>query len=48
MPKLLSDLKAGRRIVSHAFLMGDWVPEQKVDVEGEVIYRWTAPAKATS
>ncbi|WP_411287456.1 SAM-dependent methyltransferase [Phenylobacterium sp.] len=45
MPKLLSDLKPGTRIVSHAFLMGDWVPEQKVDVEGGMIYRWTVPAK---
>lgn len=45
MPKLLSDLKPGTRIVSHAFPMGDWEPEQTVNVPaGGVIYRWTVPA----
>lgn len=45
MPKLLSDLKPGTRIVSHAFLMGGWQPEQTVNTPaGGVIYRWTVPA----
>jgi 2-polyprenyl-3-methyl-5-hydroxy-6-metoxy-1,4-benzoquinol methylase len=42
-PKLLSDLKPGTRIVSHAFPMGNWEPEQTVQVAGSTIYRWTVP-----
>jgi precorrin-6B methylase 2 len=44
-PKLLADLKPGTRIVSHAFRMGDWKPEQQVEVGGTYIYRWTIPAR---
>lgn len=43
-PKLMQ-LKPGTRIVSHAFLMGDWEPEAKQDVGGNMIYFWTVPAK---
>jgi precorrin-6B methylase 2 len=42
-PKLLSELKPGTRIVSHAFDMGDWEPEQVERVEGRTIYYWTVP-----
>ena len=46
MPRLLSELKPGTRIVSHAFLMGDWEPEQTVQVNGGgPIYRWTVPQR---
>ena len=34
LPKLKAELKPGTRIVSHAFDMGDWVPEQTLDVDG--------------
>jgi len=44
-PKLLRDLKPGTRIVSHAFRMGDWQPERTEDVNGNMIYFWTVPAK---
>jgi SAM-dependent methyltransferase len=46
-PKLLSELKPGTRVVSHAFSMGDWEPEKKVTVEpgGQTLYLWTIPAK---
>jgi predicted O-methyltransferase YrrM len=44
-PKLLSELKPGTRIVSHAFRMGDWQPEKTETVEGKNIYLWTVPAK---
>ena len=44
-PKLLRDLKPGTRIVSHAFRMGDWEPEQSADVNGRKVYMWTVPAK---
>jgi SAM-dependent methyltransferase len=44
-PKLLSDLKPGTRIVSHAFDIGDWVPEQTIDVGGRRVYFWTVPRR---
>jgi len=42
-PKLLKELKPGTRIVSHAFDMGDWPPEQTIDVDGRTVYMWTVP-----
>ena len=45
MPKLMKDLKPGTRIVSHAFDMGDWKPEQELDVNGRKVYYWTIPKK---
>jgi 2-polyprenyl-3-methyl-5-hydroxy-6-metoxy-1,4-benzoquinol methylase len=44
-PQLLEQLKPGTRIVSHAFSMGDWKPDQTITVDGSVIYLWTVPAK---
>ena len=44
-PKLMAELKPGTRIVSHAFDMGDWAPEQTVDVEGRKVYFWTIPKR---
>lgn len=41
-PKLLQ-LKPGTRIVSHAFDMGDWKPEQVRQVNGRTVYYWTVP-----
>jgi hypothetical protein len=37
----LQALPAGTRIVSHAFRMGDWKPEQEAMESGSMIYRWT-------
>jgi ribosomal protein L11 methylase PrmA len=45
MPKLMKELKPGTRIVSHAFDMGDWKPEQTLNVEGRTVYYWTIPAR---
>ena len=42
-PKLLKDLKPGTRIVSHAFDMGDWKPEQQAQVGGTNVYLWRIP-----
>jgi cyclopropane fatty-acyl-phospholipid synthase-like methyltransferase len=42
-PKLLKELKPGSRIVSHAFDMGDWKPQQTLNVEGKTIYYWVVP-----
>lgn len=44
-PKLLAELKPGTRIVSHAFRMGDWEPEAEQEVDGNMIYLWTIPAR---
>lgn len=44
-PKLWSDLKAGTRVVSHAFDMGDWKPEKTDEVDGRPVYFWTIPEK---
>ena len=43
-PKIL-DLKPGTRIVSHAFDMGDWEPDDQIEVEGRTAYYWVVPAK---
>jgi hypothetical protein len=43
-PKLL-ELRPGTRIVSHAFNMGDWTPDQHERVEGRNAYMWTVPAR---
>ena len=46
-PKLLRELPAGARIVSHDFRMGDWKPERAVRVPWRNLYRtvyvWTVP-----
>lgn len=44
-PKLLNDLKPGTRVVSHAFDMGDWKPEQEDYVEGSNVYMWRVPPR---
>jgi ribosomal protein L11 methylase PrmA len=45
MPKLMKELKPGTRIVSHAFDMGDWKPEQTLNVDGRTVYYWTIPKR---
>jgi Methyltransferase domain len=41
-PRLLQ-LAPGTRIVSHAFDMGDWKPDQVLEVDGSTIYYWVVP-----
>lgn len=43
-PRLLEQLKPGTRIVSHAFDMGDWKPDDWVKLGGIHIYKWIVPA----
>ncbi len=45
-PKLLKDLKVGSRIVSHQFDMGDWQPDQKIQLDWRTVYLWTVTEKA--
>ena len=47
LPKLLNELKPGTRVVSHAFDMGSWKPEQTLNVDGRSVYFWTIPAPGT-
>jgi precorrin-6B methylase 2 len=47
LPKLLKELKPGTRIVSHAFDMGTWKPQQALEVDGRKVYFWTIPAPGT-
>lgn len=42
-PKLLRELRPGTRIVSHAFDMGEWKPQQVQQVDGKTIYLWVVP-----
>ena len=48
-PKLLSELKPGTRVVSHAFDMGDWKPDKSVSVDSyRTIYFWVIPEKKSA
>jgi len=45
-PKLLKDLKVGSRIVSHQFNMGDWEPDEQIQIEWRTVYLWTVTEQA--
>jgi precorrin-6B methylase 2 len=47
LPKLLKEVKPGTRVVSHAFDMGSWQPEQTLDIDGRKVFFWTIPAPGT-
>jgi cyclopropane fatty-acyl-phospholipid synthase-like methyltransferase len=40
-PILRSQLKPGTRVVSHAFDMGDWTPDETKTVDGRPVFLWT-------
>jgi len=42
---ILLNMKPGTRLVSHAFTMGDWSPDETASVEGYTAYLWIVPAK---
>jgi len=44
-PNILSQLKPGSRVVSHAFDMGDWKPDRTERIDGRTVYLWIVPAK---
>jgi len=44
-PRILNELKPGRRVVSHQFHMFDWVPDNTVMVGKVPVYFWIVPAK---
>ena len=43
-PRLLTELRPGTRIVSHAFTIGDWRPDAHRVVNAANIYLWVVPA----
>lgn len=45
-PKILSELKPGSRVVSHAFDMGTWFPDAQEVIENKQIFLWYVPARA--
>jgi SAM-dependent methyltransferase len=45
-PRLLTELRPGSRIVSHAFTMGDWRPDGEDSLDGRRIYLWIVPGVA--
>ncbi len=42
---IILGMKPGTRVVSHAFTMGDWEPEETVQHDGARGYLWIVPAK---
>lgn len=44
-PTILKELAPGTRIVSHAFDMGGWQPDQTDSVGGRNVYMWIVPAR---
>jgi SAM-dependent methyltransferase len=48
-PKLLRELRAGSRIVSHDFDMGDWTPARLISVQSRerthTLYLWIVPPR---
>ncbi len=46
-PRILDELKPGTRVVSHAFMMGEWEPDEKAEVgnPAKSVYFWRVPAK---
>lgn len=45
-PRLLTELRPGSRVVSHAFDMGDWRPEAQDMLDRRRIFLWIVPAVA--
>ena len=44
-PKLLNELRPGTRVISHAFDMGDWQADEKLELSSVTIYKWVIPAQ---
>jgi Methyltransferase domain len=44
-PRILEELRPGTRVVSHAFGMGDWEPDDHTEVGFRHVFMWIVPAK---
>ena len=45
--KFLGEMKPGSRLVSNAFDMGEWRPDNSAVIGGQRVYFWVIPANAT-
>ncbi|NPV04524.1 MAG: class I SAM-dependent methyltransferase [Syntrophaceae bacterium] len=46
-PKFLEEMRPGSRLVSHAFDMGNWTPDDRALVGLRGVYLWVIPANVT-
>jgi hypothetical protein len=46
--KLLAELPAGARVISHTFHMGNWAPSRTARVGASRIYVWVVPERGTN
>lgn len=44
-PRILEQMRAGTRVVSHDFDMGDWRPDQRRRIGAATVYLWIVPAR---
>ena len=44
-PRILDELRPGSRVVSHAFSMNEWEPDQHVNLNGRNLYLWIVPGQ---
>jgi len=44
-PKLLAELRPGTRVISQAFDMGDWFPDDWLELGGTTLFKWIVPAR---
>lgn len=44
-PRILSEMRAGTRVVSHDFGMGEWAPDQRQRIGTATIYMWIVPTR---
>jgi len=45
-PRILKELRPGTRVVSHDWDMGDWRPDQTVELGNKTVFMWVVPASA--
>jgi len=45
--RILTDLRPGSRVLSHAFDMGTWAPDRVGKIEGRTLYLWIVPASVS-
>jgi len=43
--KLKRELKPGSRIISHRFPIGEWIPDEDVQIKGTHVYLWNIPPR---
>lgn len=44
-PKLLAELRPGTPVVSHDYSMGEWQPDERKEIGGDVLMLWIVPAR---